>query len=74
MKFEIDEVWESRDGEKWVISEILSTGNYPVAATNLLHNYAILYTKCGLEVPNLESDFDLITFLGYKINFPEYFL
>jgi hypothetical protein len=74
LKFTKDEIWENRLGEKFIIVDVRSSGPFPISATNLIDNYTILFTKMGFEVPDFESELDLVKYLGNKKEFPEYFL
>ena len=74
MKFEINEVWLSRDAELFVITEITNK-TYGISVRNLKTNYSINLTLQGREISyQHDSIFDLVTHEGYLQDYPEYLL
>ncbi len=76
LKFAIDEVWVDRLDTPYLITGISSQiKNYPVQASNLINNTTVTYTPLGYDIgTGVESPLDLVTYIGHKDNFPEYFL
>ena len=74
MKFALDEVWLSRSGELFCITEITNL-TYGLKVRSLQKNYSINLTLQGQEISSAhESEFDLIIQKGYVQDYPEYLL
>jgi hypothetical protein len=72
-KFEVGEIWETRDGDIVMIKEI-NSNTFPVTVTFLKKDFSLNLTPSGSEVFGYESDHDLVIRKGRKEDFPEYFL
>jgi len=81
MKFSVGDIWESRNKILFIIEEIDNT-TYSVKANFLLDRPNTLdtldtltLTKDGYEINNkIESEYDLVSYIGNKSTHPEYFL
>jgi hypothetical protein len=76
-KFDIDEVWETRDGQLVRIVELSSIESsypYPISGVILKTNVEMQFTSNGTELSQLETNYDLMRMRGHVKDFPEYFL
>ncbi len=77
LKFEVGEIWRSRSGALFVIDRFLDKRDsdvYPVVAKRLVEQDYFYLNKMGKEISELDSPYDLITYIGNKQTHPEYFL
>ncbi len=77
LKFEVGEIWRSRSGDLFIIDKIIDKRNsdtYPVVARQLEGDEVFYLNKMGKEISELDSPYDLNTYVGNKQTHPEYFL
>ncbi len=74
-KFSLDEVWLDREDNPFLIIGINRNESWPIKAKSLIDDTLVSYSPLGYDVgEGIESNLDLVRFIGNKINFPEYFL
>jgi hypothetical protein len=62
LQFKVGQVWESRDGEKFIITDIDDHPVYPIKAVN--GTWRSLFTSGGGYWPSRPSDFDLVKLIS----------
>ena len=74
MKFQINEVWKSKNGDLFLILDI-TNHNYGLIVKHLKDNTNLSFTLQGCEInSDTPTEYDLINCVGTKYDFPEYFL
>ena len=78
LKFAINEIWETRNNKKVLIQDIQHT-DYGIKCCYLTPEYKpfdyFWVNQQGFEVSNdVESEVDLLIYIGLRKDYPEYFL
>jgi len=74
IKFSVGDIWLNRIEEPNIITKMTS-GDYPIIATNTTTGTVMNFSRSGEEVSyHFDSDLDLIVYIGKTKDYPEYIL